>query len=195
MLQYPLTLTFKFWALAPQILVTDASGKVVFYIRQKLFKLKEAIGVFADAEQTQLRYEIKADRILDFSARYGFTDTYQREIGAVKRRGWRSIWRARYDIFNQDEVAFAISEKNPWVKVMDSLFAEIPVLGLFTGYVFNPSYLISRPEGSVVMRLEKQPAFFSRIFTIKKTDRLDEREEISILLSLLMMILLERRRG
>ncbi|WP_346291986.1 hypothetical protein [Sphaerothrix gracilis] len=194
-MQYPLTLTFKFWALAPQILVTDASGKVVFYIRQKLFKLKEAIGVFADAEQTQLRYEIKADRILDFSARYGFTDTYQREIGAVKRRGWRSIWRARYDIFNQDEVAFAISEKNPWVKVMDSLFAEIPVLGLFTGYVFNPSYLISRPEGSVVMRLEKQPAFFSRIFTIKKTDRLDEREEISILLSLLMMILLERRRG
>lgn len=195
MLQYPLTLTFKFWALAPQILVTDASGKVVFYIRQKLFKLKEAIGVFADAEQTQLRYEIKADRILDFSARYGFTDAYQREIGAVKRRGWRSIWRARYDIFNQDEVAFTISEKNPWVKVMDSLFAEIPVLGLFTGYVFNPSYLISRPEGSVVMRLEKQPAFFSRIFTIKKTDRLDEREEISILLSLLMMILLERRRG
>ena len=195
MLQYPLTLTFKFWALAPQILVTDASGKVVFYIRQKLFKLKEAIGVFADAEQTQLRYEIKADRILDFSARYGFTDAYQREIGAVKRRGWRSIWRARYDIFNQDEVAFTISEKNPWVKVMDSLFAEIPVLGLFTGYVFNPSYLISRPEGSVVMRLEKQPAFFSRIFTIKKTDRLDEQEEISILLSLLMMILLERRRG
>ncbi|NEQ33145.1 MAG: hypothetical protein F6K04_19465 [Leptolyngbya sp. SIO4C5] len=194
-MQYPLTLTFKFWALAPQILVTDASGKVVFYIRQKLFKLKEAIGVFADAEQTQLRYEIKADRILDFSARYGFTDTYQREIGAVKRRGWRSIWRARYDIFNQDDVAFTISEKNPWVKVMDSLFAEIPVLGLFTGYVFNPSYLISRPEGSVVMRLEKQPAFFSRIFTIKKTDRLDEREEISILLSLLMMILLERRRG
>lgn len=195
MLQYPLTLTFKFWALAPQILVTDASGNVVFYIRQKLFKLKEAIGVFADPEQTQLRYEIKADRILDFSARYAFTDPYQREVGAVKRHGWRSIWRARYDIFKQDAVTFTISEKNPWVKVMDSLFAEIPLVGIFTGYVFNPSYLVSRSEGSVVMRLEKQPAFFSRIFTIKKTDMLDEQEEIRILLSLLMMILLERRRG
>ncbi|MGP1375205.1 MAG: hypothetical protein ACTS3T_20420 [Almyronema sp.] len=194
-MQYPLTLTFKFWALAPQILVTDASGNVVFYIRQKLFKLKEAIGVFADPEQTQLRYEIKADRILDFSARYAFTDPYQREVGAVKRHGWRSIWRARYDIFKQDAVTFTISEKNPWVKVMDSLFAEIPLVGIFTGYVFNPSYLVSRSEGSVVMRLEKQPAFFSRIFTIKKTDMLDEQEEIRILLSLLMMILLERRRG
>ncbi|NJN02303.1 MAG: hypothetical protein HC816_07450 [Leptolyngbyaceae cyanobacterium RM1_1_2] len=194
-MQYPLTLTFKLWALAPQILVTDASGNVVFYIRQKLFKLKEAIGVFADSEQTQLRYEIKADRILDFSARYAFSDPYQREVGAVKRRGWRSIWRARYEIFWGDVVSFTISEKNPWVKVMDSLLAEIPVLGIFTSYVFNPIYLVSRPDSNLVMRLEKQPAFFSRIFTIKKTDRLDDKEETQILLSLLMMILLERRRG
>jgi uncharacterized protein YxjI len=194
-MNYPLELTFKLWAIAPQISVTDSSGQMVFFIRQKLFKLKEAIGIFADAERTQLRYEIKADRIIDFSARYNFIDATGQTFGAVKRRGWKSIWRARYDIYRGEEVVFSISEKNPWVKIMDALFSEIPLVGLFTGYVFNPSYLVSRPDGNLVMRLEKKPAFLSRIFTIKQVDQLNEQEESQILLSLLMLILLERNRG
>jgi hypothetical protein len=46
-----------------------------------------------------------------------------------------------------------------------------------------------------VMHLSKKPAFLSRIFTIKQVDRLSDREEIQVLLSLLMMLLLERNRG
>ncbi|NEP15530.1 MAG: hypothetical protein F6J97_01360 [Leptolyngbya sp. SIO4C1] len=194
-MQYPLTLTFKFWALAPQITVQDSSGRLVFYIRQKLLKLKESIGVFADKERQQQLYEIKADRIIDFSARYNFVSPIGQTLGAVKRRGWRSLWKARYDIFQGEQVIFTISEKNPWVKVMDSLFAEIPVVGLFTGYVFNPSYLVTRADGTLVMTLEKKPAFLSRIFTIKQLNQLSETEETDVLLSLMMMILLERRRG
>jgi hypothetical protein len=193
-MKYPLELKFK-WSFAPQIAVTDQAGQLQFFIRQKLFKLKEAIGVFADEKRTQLRYEIKADRIIDFSARYNFSDSSGRVFGAVKRRGWKSIWRARYDIFNGEDVVFTISEKNPWIKVLDSLFAEIPIAGLFTGYVFNPTYLVARPDGNVVMRLEKKPAFFSRIFIIKQVDQLAEQEETQVLLSMLMMLLLERHRG
>jgi len=194
-MQYPLELTFKFWALAPQISVTDASGQLVLYIRQKLFKLREAIHVFADAQRSQELYRIHADRIIDFSARYTFSDLQGAELGAIKRRGWRSIWRARYDIFDGDQVTFTIQENNPWVKVFDSLFAEVPIVGLFTGFVFNPVYLVSRPDGPTVMRLEKQPTFLSRKFTIKQTAYLSDREEPQVLLSLLMMLLLERNRG
>ncbi len=194
-MQYPLELTFKLWSLAPQLTVQDSKGDMIFCVRQKLFKLKEAIGVFADLERTQLRYEIKADRIIDFSARYNFLDTTGKVMGAVKRHGFKSFWRARYDIYDGETVILTISEKNPWVKVMDSLFAEIPIVGLFTGYVFNPIYVVNRPDGSTVMRLEKQPAFLSRIFTIKQVDRLGDREETQILLSLIMMLLLERNRG
>lgn len=193
-MKYPLTLKFK-WALAPQIAITDSSGDLVFFVRQKLFKLKEAIGIFADEKRTQLQYEIKADRIIDFSACYNFFDTTSQNIGSVRRRGWRSIWKCHYEIFQGEEMAFVISEKNPWVKVIDSLFAEIPIVGLFTGYVFNPIYLVTRADDSIVMRLEKQPAFFSRIFTIKQVNQLDDSEEMSVLLSLLMMLLLERHRG
>ncbi len=194
-MQYPLELTFKLWALAPQMSVVDAQGNLAFYVKQKLFKLKEAITIFADAEQTRPTYYIKADRIIDFSARYDFTDSNGTYIGSVKRRGLKSLWRARYDIFDGETTTLNIQEKNPWVKIADALFAEIPIVGMFTGYVFNPVYLVSRADGTTVMRLEKIPTFLSRKFIIKAVDQLSDRQEQQILLSLMMMLLLERNRG
>lgn len=194
-MHYPLKLTFKFWALAPQISVVDAQGHLSFYIRQKLFKLKEVINVFADENRSQQLYTIKADRIIDFSARYDFADHNGSYIGAVKRRGLRSIWRTHYEIFDGDQVVMTIQEENPWVKVLDSFFSEIPIVGMFSGYVFNPVFLVKRPNGTIVMRLEKIPAFLSRIFTIKRMEQMDSREETQALLSLMMMLLLERSRG
>lgn len=195
-MQYPLELTFKIWTFAPKFTVKDAQGQVIFSVKQKLFKLKENIVVYQDEAQTIPLYDIKADRIIDFSARYNFSDQSGVNIGGVKRRGLRSIWRARYDIFDGDTPNLLIQEVNPWVKVLDALFSEIPVIGMFSGYVFNPSYTVSRGEGGdVVMRLEKRPGFLSRIFTVKKVDQMSEREEIQALMSLIMMILLERSRG
>jgi hypothetical protein len=78
---------------------------------------------------------------------------------------------------------------------VDALFAEIPILGIFTGYVFNPVYLVSRADGTVVMRLEKIPSFLSRKFTIKAVNQLSDYEEQQVFLSLMMMLLLERTRG
>ena len=73
-MNYPLQLSFKIIALASQIYVRDAGGSLVGYVKQKLFKLKEDIRIFADEGQTQLRYTIRADRILDFSANYAFAN-------------------------------------------------------------------------------------------------------------------------
>ena len=194
-MEYPLELKFKLWAFAPQLSVTDSQGNLALYVRQKLWKLREAIGVFSDSERTHQLYSIKADRILDFSARYNFSDQIDKPLGAVKRRGLKSLWKSHYDIFDGEMVVFTIQEENPWVKVMDSLCAEIPILGMFTGYVFNPTYLVSRPDGRTVMHLSKQPTFLSRVFSIKKVDQISDREEIQVVLSLLMMLLLERNRG
>jgi hypothetical protein len=194
-MNYPLTLSFKLIALAPQISVTDASGQLVYYVRQKLFKLKESVGVFADTQQTQTLYTINADRIIDFSARYNFADRQGIGMGAVKRRGMRSLWSSHYDIFDGDMTTMTIKEENPWVKVVDGLVGEIPIVGMFTGYLFHPAYLVSRPDGTVVMRLQKEPAFFESKFIIEQKSPLSEAEEQRVLLSLLMMVLLERSRG
>jgi hypothetical protein len=200
-LNYPLTMTFKILAVAPQIFVRDANGAELMYVKQKLFKLKEAINIFSDPSQTRQLYSIKADRILDFSARYNIADSQGLNMGAVKRRGMRSLWKASYDVFEGDQAAFHIQEENALVKVMDALFGEIPVLGMFSGYIFNPAYLVTRPgsaeqPGQAVMRLSKQPAFLESSFKVEKVDpTLSAKEEQQILLSLMMMILLERSRG
>ncbi len=194
-MNYPLELSFKHLALARQISVRDASGSLVFYVKQKAFKLKEAVSVFADAEQTQLRYTINANKILDFSARYQINDAHGQPIGAVARRGMKSLWRAHYEIYDGDKLTLTIREANPWTKVLDSLVGEIPIVGIFTGYMFHPAYLVERADGTSVMRLVKRPAFLEGKFTIERHAQLDEREGVRALLSLLMMVLLERRRG
>jgi uncharacterized protein YxjI len=191
----PLLLRFKLIALAPQIYVTDASGATVLYVRQKLFKLKEAVSVFGDQGQTELKYTIKADRILDFSARYTFRDPAGGVVGAVKRRGLRSMWRARFDIYDGDSVAFTIQESSALVRLGDSFFQQIPIVGAFAGYVFNPSYDVARPDGAIVMRLVKLPAFWEGKLRIDRVGEVTPAEQERIVLGLLMMVLLERTRG
>jgi uncharacterized protein YxjI len=193
--QYPLQLTFKFWSLSTQMTIADNRDRTVMHLQQKALKLKEHISIFADEQRSKTLFEIKADRIIDWSARYNFSDNRGQAIGAVKRRGMKSLWKANYDIYDGENVVFTITEENPWIKVLDGLLSEVPVVGWFTGYVFNPTYLVQRPNGQTVMHLDKIPTFMSRIFTIKAVDKLSEKEEPQVLLSLMMLLLLERNRG
>ncbi len=196
-MNYPLNLSFKVVALAPQIFVNDAQGSPVCYVKQKLFKLKEDIQVFSDQTKSRQIASIKANKVLDWSARYFFSDNEGNSIGSVGRQGMRSIWRARYDIFNPgDETAdFKVQEENPWTKVMDGILGGIPVLGFFTGYFFHPTYVATRADGTPVMRVRKQAAFFEGKFTIEKLADLTPQEEVNLIYSFLMLLLLERSRG
>ena len=195
-MNYPIELTFKLLALASQIYISDADGKIIGYVKQKLFKLKEDINVFADESQTKLLFNIKADRVIDFSARYNFTSSSGQFIGSIKRRGMRSIWKANYEISDaNNQQVLQINEENAWTKVFDALIGEVPVVGMFTGYLFNPAYLISRTDGSPIIRLQKLPAFFESKFVLTPQAQLSDNQESLILLGSLMMTLMERRRG
>jgi uncharacterized protein YxjI len=196
-MQYPITFTFKIVALAPQIYVRDGAGNLLMYVKQKLFKLKEAINIFADEGQTRQIFAINADRVLDIGARYTITDSQGMLVGAIKQQGLRSLWKAHYDIFyrTMPTPVMTIKEENPWVKVMDALLGEIPILGIFSGYFFHPAYLVTRQDGTLVLRLEKRRAFLESTFTLEPRIAMHPEEEQLAMLSLLMMILLERRRG
>ncbi len=196
-IQYPLTLSFKLMALASQATVTDATGRTVLYTKQKLFKFREHVEIWTDRSQSTRLAEIKANKVIDWSARYFSTDADGGEIGSVGRRGWRSIWKAHYEAFNPGDNSpdFSIHEENAWTRVADSILGEIPIVGMFSGYLFHPSYLASRADGSPVIRLTKQPALFEGRFKIDKLGSLTPREELNLFLSFMMLILLERRRG
>ena len=192
---YPLTFSFKILSFASQFSVRDSGGNLIAYARQKILALKEAVTVFADEKQTRPLFTIKADRIIDWSARYNFTSAQGANIGAVKRRGMRSLWKATYDILEGDNPRMTIQEENPWIKMADALLSEIPILGFFSGYFFHPAYQVTRADGTPVMRMTKQRAFFEGKFLVEKLGTLTEIEEQRVLLSLMMAILLERARG
>ena len=195
-MNFPLQLSFKLLAIASQIYVRDANGQLIGYVKQKLFKFKEAINVFADEGQTQLLFTIKADRVLDFSAKYNFTSANGQLVGSIKRRGMRSILKAHYEIYDEnDQQVCEIREENAWIKVVDSLLGELPLIGMFTGYFFNPAYIVSRMDGTQVAKLQKQPAFFEGIFQLDPLSQIATEEETRVLLSVLTMTLLERARG
>jgi len=193
---YPLEFKFRITTLHNDFTATDALGNTRAYVKQKLFKLKEHVMVYSDNSQTELKYEIKANKWLDFNTSYAFTDASGNFIGRVSRKGWRSIWKASYLIFDEtDQQDLIIQEKNAWVKVWDSLLSEVPILGIFTGYFFNPSYTLTRPDGTLVCLFKKEASFLGRKFTLNKEAEFEKGEEERILLSLMMMVLLERRRG
>jgi hypothetical protein len=195
-MRFPLDLRFKVVAIAPQISVTDAAGALLLYVKQQAFKLKESVTVFRDAEQTHPIYRIAADRVLDISAQYRIDDAGGSPLGVLRRQGMRSLWRAHYEVYRGGVPFLTIREENPWVKVVDGLVGEIPILGLFTGYVLHPAYRVARIDTrSAVMRAVKQPAFLEGRFTIEQVTELAPPEQTLAVLAVLMMLLLERRRG
>jgi uncharacterized protein YxjI len=195
MLNYPLELSFKIIAINPQVRMSDARGQLVAYVKQKAFRLREDVTIFADEAQTQPLYRIQANRILDFNAAYTITTPQGQPIGQVRRPGLRTIWKAHYSItdVNGNEIGL-IHEENAWVKVMDALFGELPIVGMFAGYLFNPAYLVD-VRGQTALYMKKQPAFLEGKFTIEQRGQLHEQDEPVVMSSIIMALMMERTRG
>ncbi len=192
----PLTFRFKLIALAPQIAVEDARGMLQLYVKQKLLKLREQVNVYTDEAQRDLTYQINADRVIDFRARYTMTDRAGRVIGTIKQRGMKSLWKAHFDVddaFGRE--SFFIEEENPWTRMLNGFIEEIPLIGALSGYILHPAYLVKRVDGTVVMKLKKQPALWEGRYQLTEEGSVNDQEKLLLTLSVLMMTLLERSRG
>jgi len=196
-LNYPLDFKFKITTLASDFNITDKNGNYVAYVRQKMFKLKEDVIVFNDESKTKELFRIKANQWIDFNASYSLNDLIDnKNFGRLARKGMRSIWKASYDILDaHDQQKFKIQEDSAWVRFWDGFVGEIPIIGMFTGYFLNPSYTVTGADGKAYFRLKKMPSFFGRRFQLDRLIDIDDEEESLVILSLLMMVLLERARG
>ena len=196
-MQFPLNLRFKLAAISSQIYATDSAGNSVFYVKQKLFKLKENIELFTDSTKTQKLYTVKADRIIDFSPVFTLFDAQDQPIGSVKRMGRKSIWRATYQLSIGPSIQITVSETNPWVKVADSIFSELPIFGMVAGYVFHPKYAITDATTSQqISTLSKEPAFFEGIYSIGPLNASYDEKTQQVFAALMMVVVLrERMRG
>ncbi|HEX4999695.1 MAG TPA: hypothetical protein VFY29_15835 [Terriglobia bacterium] len=92
---------------SPKFYFSDELGNAIGFCKQKAFKLKEDIRLYTDQTMSHELLHIRARKILDFSSAYDVIDSAtQQQVGALKRRGLKSIL------------------KDEWV-VMDSLDQDI----------------------------------------------------------------------
>lgn len=81
--------------------VYSTEGSLIAFSEQKAFKLKEDIRIFADDSKTTELLCIQARQIIDFSAAYDVTDSASgQKIGALRRRGGRSMLRDEWDVLD-----------------------------------------------------------------------------------------------
>ena len=84
--------------------IYDPQGQVVFYSKQKAFKLKEDIRIYADESATEEVLSIKARSWLDFAAAYDVIDTVTGEkVGGLKRKGFKSMFKDEWVFMDADD--------------------------------------------------------------------------------------------
>jgi len=104
-------------------------GKLAFFVRQKLFRLKEAIKVYSDDSMDHLRLEIQARNVIDFSATYDVTDPATgTTVGSLSRKGLKSMIQDTWTIRNAtgDEIGLIEEDSRLLALLRRFLFNIIP---------------------------------------------------------------------
>lgn len=109
--------------------IYDPAGNLVFFVHQKGFRLKEDITVFGDEGQSLPLLHIRARQVIDFSAAYDVIDaTTQSRVGVLQRKGWRSIARDEWLVFdaNEREIGTLIEDSLALALIRRLLTALVP---------------------------------------------------------------------
>jgi len=87
-----------------EVFITDQSDNVLLWIKQKGFKLKEAIHVYSDPSKSEERLSIQARKVMDFNAAFDVIDPQTGEkIGGMRRKGWSSMIQDEWQILDVDD--------------------------------------------------------------------------------------------
>ena len=108
--------------------IYDSNNNLVFYSKQKAFKLKEDFRVYGDEGQTHELLDIKTPKVLDISATYYVFDPARNEqVGALKRKGLKSIVRDEWVILGKDgkEIGKMV-ETNMVMAILSRLIKFVP---------------------------------------------------------------------
>jgi hypothetical protein len=95
----------------------DDLGNIFAFVKRKALTWKEDIRIYSDESMMQELLLIKARSILDFSVAFDVVDAAsQVKVGALKRRGWKSILKDEWIIMDSaDNEIGRIHEDSAWL--------------------------------------------------------------------------------
>ena len=141
--------------------------RVVAFCAQKAFKLREDIRLFDDESQRTELMWIRARQIVDFAACYDVVDSStQQKVGALRRRGFRSIVRDSWEVLDEQD--------RPVAKVEE----DSTVLALVRRLVSNlvpQTFRMHGKNGDVVFKQRFNPLVYSLVVTVPSDPGIDRR--------------------
>ena len=100
-------------ALTGTVRIYNPLDQLVLFSQQKIFKLKEDIRIYADETKNRELLNIQARQIIDFSAYYDVIDSqYSTKVGALRRKGFRSILQDEWEVFDPQEKQLGILKED-----------------------------------------------------------------------------------
>ena len=116
--------------------VYDPSGNLALFASLKAFKLKEDITVHPDESKSSDLLSIKARKIIDFSSAYDVVDPATgQKIGALKRKGWKSMIKDEWVIMDATDNDIGIIQEDNWALAIIRRFATNLIPQSFHGEV------------------------------------------------------------
>jgi len=111
-----------------------------------------------------------------------------------RRKTLKSFWTATFHIYDaNDQHLYTIKERSGFVRMMDGLIGELPVVSFFSGYIFNPKYVLTNAQGQELMEASKEQSFFGRRFKLHQYQT-SEHDQLFVL-SYMMLLISDRNRG
>lgn len=119
------TIRAKVFDLVPQFFITDHTGEMVGYCRQKLFKFKEEIVVYTDRTKEKELLRIKARQVIDFGATYDVKLPDGQSIGSLRRKGFKSTFvRDEYLVFDEGNTQIGMLQEDSTFRALVRRFIE-----------------------------------------------------------------------
>jgi uncharacterized protein YxjI len=164
---------------------TPAGGPVAF-VRQKRMAIKEDIRFFADEQETQEAFRIKARSIFDIgSARYDVTDAQGTPIGVLEHVFGKSLLRSTWRVTDADggEVMTAQERSMP-MAIARRVVDFVPYVGEFVPIPYNFDFVM---DGRTVGHMNRKFQLRDRYVLDLSGDherRLDRRMAIALAIGL-----------
>jgi len=160
--------------------IYDTSGGLQFYIKQKAFKLREAIRVYKDEAQTEERLSIQARSVMDFSTTYDVTDTITGEdLGSARRKGLKSLFKDEWELLSPGgDVVGAVSETGGILSILRRFINALK---------FIPQKYEVTIDGQLEGLIDQRFAFFRATYDVDFTPggKLDPRMGVAVVVLLL----------
>jgi hypothetical protein len=130
------------------------AGPPIAYVRQKKLAIKEDIRFYADENETQELFRIKARSMLDFGgARYDVLEHDQR-IGLLWHKFRESLFRSTWHVGRPDEEEIALArERSTAGAIARRVVDFVPYVGGYVPIPYNFEILV---DGEVVGGMDRK---------------------------------------